>query len=468
MTDMLRSIYDHFPYPFRVMAASTRGYMYRIRRYSSRTEELVTEVLSRDKWSAQQWSQWTGEQLERLLDHAATQVPFYRNQWIARRRLGDRATWCYLENWPILEKEYIRKSPLGFVADNCNMRNMAIEHTSGTSGKPLTLWRSKLTEQVWYAQFEARVRRWNAVSRHDRWGIIGGQLVVPVKQISPPFWVWNAGLNQLYLSAQHISANSCVSYLNAIKTHQLVYLLGYPSALSALAAFLLNRKLSVSGLKVIFTNAEMLLKYQRAQIETAFQCKVIDTYGMSELAAAGSECEHGTMHQWPDTGIVEVLEIESSTPVSNGNRGRLVCTGLINWDMPLIRYQVGDSAIPRDSYDVCNCGRTLPALSTIDGRLDDMIITPDGRVIGRLDPVFKSELDIREAQIIQKELDLICVKIVPGPGFNEKTETLIAEQLKNRLGKVRVTFEKVPFIPREPNGKFKAVVCNLPKGDLKK
>jgi len=68
---------------------------------------------------------------------------------------------------------------------------------------------------------------------------------------------------------------------------------------------------------------------------------------MAEIVAAASECESGKLHLWPEVGWVEILE--NNQPVPNGTAGDLVCTGLLNRDMPLIRYRVGIVAL----YQAC-------------------------------------------------------------------------------------------------------------------
>ncbi len=133
--------------------------------------------------------------------------------------------------------------------------------------------------------------------------------------------------------------------------------------------------------------------------------------------------------------------------------------------MPLIRYRVGDRATRTMLGNACACGRCLPLIESIDGRTDDVLVTRDGRQIGRLDPVFKADLRVSEAQIIQESLDLIVVKYVPANGFNEQDSESIANRLRERMGAVEIQFEAVESIPRGANGKFRAVVSKLSTAD---
>lgn len=453
--------YHRLPPSLRSVAATARGAWLRAWRYGLSAERLCDEARSREDWTAARWKEWQDNCVAEVLHRAATRVPYYRDQWDARRRRGDRASWQYIENWPILEKESLRQSPRAFVADDCNVERMFHDRTSGTSGKSLELWLRRKTVRTWYALFEARVRRWHGTSRHERWAILGGQLVVPSAQSTPPFWVWNAALHQLYLSTYHIAPRNAAAYVDALRQHRIVHLVGYPSSLAALGSEIIAQGLEAPRLSAAFTNAEPLTPQQREVIARAFMCNVRETYGMAEIVAAASECQHGRMHAWPEVGRVELLNDE--TPVASGDSGEFVCTGLVNDDMPLVRYRVGDRGAFADPAEVCMCGRTLPLIASIEGRTNDMLVTPDGRRIFWLNPVFYG-LPIREGQIIQEALDVVRVRLAPGPGFHSEVATTVADRLRERFGcDVRVLIDQVDVIPRSANGKFRAVISNLPK-----
>jgi phenylacetate-CoA ligase len=461
MNDTLMKLYNHLPAPARSLAASFRGLYLRSWRYGPETDRLVEEALSRESWSFEQWRNWQEERLAYVLRRAATQVPFYREQWAARRRQGDRASWECLENWPILEKNSVKDHPRAFVADDCNLRLMFREDTSGTTGKSLSVWWSKKTVREWYALSEARIRYWNGVSRQNRWAMVGGQLVSPVSQRQPPFWVWNKGLNQLYMSSYHLAPDLIRSYLDAMAHYRVTYLYGYTSSLYALAQAVVESGRSGIRMAVALTSAEPVYAYQKATIAQAFDCPVRETYGMSEIVAGASECTAGRLHLWPEAGWVEVIEDSQSLP--HGTSGELVCTGLMNADMPLIRYRTGDRGTLAGEIETCQCGRTLPVIESVDGRVDDVLYTIDGRRIGRLDPLFKGDLPIHEAQIIQEALDCVRVRYVPTPDFRPHHEAVISERLQARMGMLTVVMEPVAKVPRGPNGKFRAVISELPR-----
>jgi phenylacetate-CoA ligase len=463
----LIKVYQILPYPLRVLVASIRGYYLNQLRYGIKLDNLIDTALERETWTADQWRAWQEERSANILWHAARNVPYYRQSWDDRRQHGDRSSVESLHNWPVLSKEVVRAYPKSLVADGVNLHSQIAEHTSGTTGKPLTLWMSREAVRNWYALFEARWRGWYGLSRHDRWGILGGQMVTPFDQKKPPFWVWNAGMNQLYLSSYHLAPQYIPEYLDAIQRHKIVYLLGYASSLYSMAQLALEQNLQIPVLKTVISNAEPLYTHQREVISQAFQCPVYDTYGLSENVCAASECLHGRLHLWPEVGVTEILNDEEDAPLPDGETGRLVCTGLLNRTMPLIRYDTGDRGFLSPEM-VCACGRSLPMLGGIEGRQDDVLLTRDGRRIGRLDPVFKADLAIREAQIIQESPARVIVRYIPAPGCSKTALQMLVGRLQERLGDMEIVLEEVEKIPRSSNGKFRAVISKVNPGAVLK
>lgn len=458
MSDTLTALYHRLPAPARSAAATARGMYLRFWRYGPDHDRRAHEALERERWAPSRWRAWQEERLAQLLHRAATRVPYYRNHWAERRRRGDGASWEHLENWPILEKDAVRHQPRAFLADDCDPGRMLHEQTSGTSGKPIDVWRSRSTLTELYAIAEARTRMWLGISDRERWARLGGQLVTPVERRRPPFWVWNAAMRQLYLSAYHLAPDLIHHYVDAIVRYRVRYIGGYPSSLASLA-HQVRRAGRPLDMLAVFTNAEPVTPDQRQVIASAFNCPVRESYGMAEAVAAGSECDAGNLHEWPEIGHIEVHR--DGQPAPDGESGEMICTSLLNWDMPLIRYRVGDSGRLANSDRRCVCGRGLPMIESIDGRTTDTLITPDGRQVFWLNPVFYG-LPVQEAQIVQRALDHVVVRVVPDASFNGRTEDVIVDRLRDRMGKgVGVEVRTNEPIPRTANGKLRMVVCEL-------
>lgn len=454
---LVTRLYHRMPYGVKCLAASAASLRLKRFRYGDGSDALVAQALERDAWDAAQWSDWQQAQLATFLPRAARGVPAYRGD-MGQRPDADLAR---LSSWPILSKHQLRADSRAYVVAPARWKGgLLIIRTSGTSGSPLTVWWTRSTAERWYALYEARIRRWNGVTRHDRWGIFGGRLVTDARRTKPPFWVWNRTLAQLYLSSYHISPASVGAYVHALRSHELRHLLGYPSALAALASLALEQGLEAPPLDVVVTNAEPLSPAQREVIATWFGCPVRDTYGMAEAVCGASECEHGGMHIWPEAGIVEVLD-DNDAPVPAGTTGRLVFTGLLHDAMPLIRYEIGDRGALAPTDEACACGRGLPRFQSIEGRADDVVITPDGRRIGRLDPTFKGDMPIREAQIEQLDIDHLIVRVVPRGNFTEADEARLRTSLQERVGAMTIDIQCVERIPRGARGKLRAVISRL-------
>lgn len=461
MNRLLLGTYHRLPYAGRLVAASLWGRYLKYWRYGRQTDDWVEAALEREAEDSAFWSRWQEERTARLLHRAATQVPYYRDLWAKRRQRGDTRSWEVLSHWPLLNKQTVRRQPEAFLADDRHGPLLRV-NTSGSTGTPLTLWRSRLTSIAWYALVEARLRRWNGVSRQQPWALLGGRLVARGARRRPPFWVWSSSLHQLYLSAFHLAPAHADDYLAALRRYRVGHLLGYASAMSSLAHIVAAAGLQAPSLTVIINNGEPLFDSQRSRLESVFRAPVRDTYGMAEIACAASECSAGKLHLWPEVGLTEVLADREDQPLAKGRTGRMVCTGLLNEDMPLIRYETGDRGTLESDEDACACGRRLPVLARVAGRLEDLVLTPDGRRIGRFDAVFRGHLPIREAQVVQDRLDRVRARIVPARGFGPKCEREVERRLLLRLGPAMgVEVETVDHLEREASGKLRSVISEI-------
>lgn len=457
----LARLYKKAPPGVKAVFASAYGLKTLQLRYGGSFSRRLADYRERDGWSKDRLLEWQNAKLRDLLRHAVTNVPYYE-------RLHDKGEFPIeevksaedLHKLPILEKDALRKDPDAFLATD--PKGLHVLYTSGTTGTPLKLYRSTETIRDWYACFERRAREWGGVSKADRYCILGGQLVVPVETDKPPFWVYNAPAKQLYMSVYHLSPKFMDAYLDEILRRKIVHMYGYASAMDALAAHTLAVGRTDVKLKVATSNAEPLYEHQRERIAQAFACNVRDTYGNTELSVAAFECEQHRMHLSMEVSTVEVVG-DDGKPVPAGTVGDLACTALLNFDQVFIRYRLGDRGSLRENETDCPCGRHSPSLKTIEGRSDDVLVTPDGRQVGRLDPVFKGGMHLLEAQIVQVALDEIHVKVVPAEGYSDADAESIISRLRDRMGPVTVKVIQVAELPRSANGKLRAVVSLIGK-----
>ncbi|HSV73058.1 MAG TPA: hypothetical protein VLH79_04800, partial [Chthonomonadales bacterium] len=136
-------------------------------------------------------------------------------------------------------------------------------------------------------------------------------------------------------------------------------------------------------------------------------------------------------------------------------------TGLLNYTQPLVRYDIGD--IGAISASGCTCGRDhLPVLTDLMGRVEDEVVGPDGRRMVRFHGIFVGLGAVVEGQVVQKAVDSFLVRVVAHGDIPPDEQASIRHRFAERLGPVRVHIERVREIPRGPNGKFRAVVCEIP------
>jgi phenylacetate-CoA ligase len=217
-----------------------------------------------------------------------------------------------------------------------------------------------------------------------------------------------------------------------------------------LAKHILDHGAAAPQPRAVFTASETLLDFQRVVIEEAFGTKAFNWYGTTEFTNNIVECAQGSLHQRLDYGVLELV----------GN-GTMIATGLNNRAMPLIRYKVGDDATYREG--TCPCACAFPLIERIEGRVEDYVHTPDGRLVGRLDHLFKDVQHVREAQVVQTQLDELVLRIVRTDGFNKKDEQILLGEARQRLGgTIRIRFEFVDNIPRTAAGKFRFIISELP------
>jgi phenylacetate-CoA ligase len=145
----------------------------------------------------------------------------------------------------------------------------------------------------------------------------------------------------------------------------------------------------------------------------------------------------------------------------------VVCTGFGNYATPLIRYDVGDVAV-QSRQAVCQCGRGGTLIDRIVGRTEDYVLTPDGRLVGRLDHLFKDAVRVKHAQIVQTEIDEVIIRIVKDHAYTMEDEQEILREARLRLGSsIDIRFEYVDEIPRTKNGKFRFIISNVKETALK-
>lgn len=361
--------------------------------------------------------------------------------------------------FPVLEKETIKKNSHAFHNKNLSKKSTITSSTSGTTGTPLNVLATKESVRKNYAFFNLFLQS-IGVEEFQRSATFAGRLIVPEASKTPPYWRKNYAMNTLLCSSFHLSNKTIPFYIKALEDWQPAFIDSYPSAIYEIASFINTNKVKHGiRLKAVVTSSETLGYHQREAIEQAFQCPVFDQYGCVEMSVMAYQQKDSRYFIPPQYTIVEVLD-DYDKPVKPGESGHLVCTGLLNKAMPLIRYRIGD--IVKTSKEQLEGYPHVLFLDSIDGRDDDVVVTSYGSRVGSLSPAFKGVDGVSETQIIQKTKSLLQVNLIVSSEYNETAETQIRNALSDRVGTaMQIKFKYVDHIPREKNGKFKFVKSEL-------
>lgn len=460
MNKHLESIYERSPIFLQNAFCSLYGLKLYKERYSSPWKKYYAQLLNSQHASIDEIRFNQTSALKAIVKQAIEHVPFYReNVKLSLSEVQGISLTNLHEIFPIIEKNHLRKKQEMFLSRKFDKKELIRINTSGTTGTPLAIYFTHNARKMNYAFF-ARFKNWAGIKGFEKSITLAGRIIVPYRQDSPPYWRSNKFFNNILMSSYHLSPNTLSAYVQKIKDFKPVFIDSYPSSLAAIADFIIKNKISDVKVKTAITSSETLLAHQRELIERAFACKVYDQYGSAEQVVFACQCEQGSYHINPEYGLLEVLD-QKGRAVPEGEIGQLVCTGFTNEAMPLIRYKIED--IGSVSAQPCACGRNFQVLKNIYGRKDDILITPEGRYVGRLDPIFKGlSSSIRETQIIQEKSDLVNVLIVKADNFEERHAGFIVEELKKRMGTVvTYTVTYVDSIPRTNSGKFRAVICKV-------
>ena len=456
------SLYARLPVLAQHGAVSAYGVYWHWLRFGPGYASYVKEYAEREWLSAEGWQAWQRKELGDLLQAATTRVPYYQRAWGKQDKAAARAG--RLEELPLLEKDPIRADPNEFLRQDMRPWPQFISHTSGSTGTPITCKWTVGEYRNTRALREVRSARWAGVSFSMPRATFSGRLVEPKPESKGPFYRFNVAERQVYFSPFHLRPDTASFYVDALRRHRVQWMTGYAVSYYLLAKFILEQGLEVPPLKAIITTSEKVTPEMRRVMESAYGCRVYEEYSSVENALFASECEQGRLHISPDVAVVEILRPDG-TPCRPNEEGEVVATCLMRRYQPFIRYRLGDVAMWDDEQ--CPCGRLMPVLKEVVGRIEDVVVGPDGRQMVRFHGIFVAQPHVREGQIIQEALDRIRVKVVSTNGFGASDFQDIVHRVQQRLGpQVEVIVEPVSQIPRTSAGKFQAVISLLGKSGV--
>jgi phenylacetate-CoA ligase len=410
--------------------------------------------LERSQWlPPERLRELQARQLGVLLRHAASHVPYYRDKWGGAPGVESFA------ELPLLARRDLQDSYDRLKADRIPAEHGAAGEvrTSGSTGAPVRVLNTQLSELFWNA-LTLRDHLWH---RRD----LSGKLAAIRHAVTDArAAAWGKATDGVAHtgSAVGLGIQTDVDSQAAwLERESPDYLLTFPSNAAELARTCLRKGIALSALKEVRTMGEALDPATRDFCREAWNAPVTDLYSAEEVGYIALQCPvHEHYHVQSEHALVEVLD-ERGEPCRPGTTGRVVVTDLHNFAMPLIRYELGDLA---EVGPPCPCGRSLPVLSRILGRVRNMLVAANGK---RYFPTFGTRsmpgLEVlRQHQFVQKSFCLVEGRLVTAAPFSAEQERALREHVLSRLPTgFDVRFVYVDSIPRSASGKFEDFVSEL-------
>lgn len=395
--------------------------------------------------------------LKTILDHAYRNVPFYHRIFDSVGvKPEDIKNYDDLSKIPITTKSQLKNAKKEIIARNVDLNNCVECKTTGSTGNPLTLLFSKEDTPYAGASYD-RVRIENGFRLfRDVLLIIGSPYVIPKGKK----WYQYLGILRREGLNVYEPLNTQIQICKKVKADAMW---GYPSAIKILLKRVQENDIKEISPRSIFTASEVLNPETRNFINSVFNVDLFDVYGAWETGCMGWECsEHAGYHMSMDTVLMEFVD-ENGELVNAGEKGKVVVTNLHSFAMPIIRYEIGDFAIPTD--EECSCGRGGYLIKVIEGRCDDYIKLLGDRIISPpvLWSMMKSVSGVSEFQVVQEKEDEITVYVVKIDGFEDSMifEGIDTEFKKILGGGIFIKPKIVKEITREKSGKLRSIISRM-------
>ncbi len=398
--------------------------------------------------------------LSLLIKHAVEHTDYYHHRFAdAGISPDDIRSLDDIVKLPILSKDDIRANQKAMVADNIPREKLFEKKTSGSTGVSVELLVDDDSAQ-WKRACAQKYDRWAGWDLGYRIGAIWGN---PRHELN-----WRTKFRNLlleryvFLDTLKMDEVSMRRFYDELKVKRPPILFGHAHSLFLFARFLEMQGLFDIHPKGIISTCMVLHGYERKVIEKIFGCRVTNRYGCEEVSLIACECPEGNMHLNCDTLIVEF--IRDGQPVPPGEPGAIVVTDLTNYGMPFIRYKVGDVGVS-SSKGSCSCGCSYPIMESLEGRVADYVVTPDGNYISgiSLTENFAMHLPgVKQMQIVQERIDFLVFRIVKGELFGEQTLQDITRLAQERFGtQMNWQLEYVNSIQSETSGKYRFCISKL-------
>ena len=444
MTDIHALAIRHVLYPAWVWKNRSRRLTYL--RQLERSQFWTPETIRNLQW----------RRLKSVLSSAYAHCPFYQRKFReAGLRPEDIRSFDDFVRVPTTSKEEIQEHGDDLLAANVPRERLVRDMTGGSTGSPL----------VFYYDRDRLDSREAATHRHDRWaGLeLGAKLALlwgaPSDTRTSGWQRLRADLlaRRLVLDASAIDAARMLDFAQRLRRFQPAVILAYANTMALFTRFLRARGIGGIRPQGIICSAELLTDDNRALIEQTFGCRVFNRYGSREFAVIASDCPAGRMHINAENLFVEVPD------EGPGDAGNILVTDIRNSAMPLIRYRTDD--VGRLPGGRCECGRGLPLLDLVGGRVTDFLTTTSGTQVSGIvlaTYAITNIQGIRQVQFVQRRQTRVDIHIVRGSDWSEGSLAALLDRSRTFLG-ADMEFEVLfpDSIPLERSGKHRFSISLL-------
>jgi phenylacetate-CoA ligase len=419
-------------------------------------------AIIRSQWqSAERVRELQLERLRALLAHAERFVPFYARRFAEHgvRAAGVKDFRDFERIPPVSKADVVAHADeLLSTAEGGAM--LTRKATGGSTGERL----------VFYRDAEAMARNFAHVLRNHTWAglelgephafLWGAHFDLRAQQRLTNRMV-NVCLRQRWLDAFNMGSTSMQGYYQRLERWRPRLLSSYVTAATTLGEYISEQGLPPLDLAAVVTTAEVLFPERRARIEETLSKQVFDRLGCREVGNTAHECgAHDGLHVNAEHTVLEVVDRHGHA-AQPGTEGEILYTTLGNYRFPLIRYRVGDYALaPGPSAD-CPCGRGLPKVRGVRGRISDMLTTTDGtKIHGEyFSHLFYGLETVREFRVVQEGPRELTVWLALRHG-NEQLPASEEVRLRGELVRVfgppvEVALRVVEQIPATASGKHR-------------
>lgn len=422
-------------------------------------------------WSRRELRDYQEKKLRAIIKHSLQAVPYYQTWLKEHGSLTDKSLNGFelLNELPIVDKETYRAKGESFHAQ-CVKERFEHAKTSGSTGVALHFPKS-LESCAFQRASLYRGHRWHGVEPGDRearlWGIpvsLKGRVLVRLRDVS---------LNRFREKHYDLDPVTLEDFHRRMLRRRPVYLMGYTSMVSQYAEYLQRSGIDgrAYGLRMVKCTSETIHPRDREVVREVFGTDLVAEYGAAEAGLIAFQCDKGGLHLASEGSFVELIQPEQ--PLEDSELREVVVTNLDNKHFPVLRYKIGDLAAFEEGS--CACGRTLPLLKRVVGRISDVIRSSDGRAWHSiiLYYIMKGLQDVgggvSQFRVEQDALDSLIITVVPDKKYSSLTEKFLSDKCREVFGpKFRIGIVTIDHIPREASGKLRDFISRVGKrSDLK-